>query len=268
MIDMFDTETDRPERIGIIGGSGLYALLGEADHDRAATPYGKASDAVALGELAGRLVAFLPRHGAEHQFPPHQINYRANLWALRRVGVTRIIGVSAVGSLSASLEPGSLVVPDQLVDRTAGRAATFFEHPHTAHAPFADPYCAPGRADVLAAAADWPAIDGGTQVVIEGPRFSTRAESRWYAAQGWTLVGMTALPEVALARELGMCYLPLCLVTDLDAGVEVGGGVTQEEVMARFAVNLERIRRLVGELVAELPPDRSCDCAELAPSPM
>ncbi|MFD0560439.1 5'-methylthioadenosine phosphorylase [Stackebrandtia endophytica] len=268
MIDLFETEADRPERIGIIGGSGLYELLGNADHDRAGTPYGKASDAVAVGELAGRPVAFLPRHGDRHQYPPHQINYRANLWALRRVGVTRVVGVGAVGSLTPSIAPGSLVVPDQLVDRTAGRPATFFEHPHTAHAPFADPYCAPGRAEVLAAASDWPAIDGGTQVVIEGPRFSTRAESRWYAAQGWSLVGMTALPEVALARELGMCYLPLCLVTDLDAGVEVGAGVTQEEVMARFAANLERIRGLVGDLVADLPLERSCDCAESAPNPM
>lgn len=255
--------------IGVIGGSGLYSLFSDARREQPMTPYGDASDAASLGELAGRAVAFLPRHGRRHEFPPHRVNYRANLWTLHRLGVRRVIGVSAVGSLTAELPPGSLVVPDQLVDRTTGRPQTFFDGPRTAHAPFADPYCAPGRRAALdiAAAAGQPAVDGGTQVVIEGPRFSTRAESQWYAAQGWSLVGMTALPEVTLARELGLCYIPLCLVTDLDAGVEAGTGVTQEEVMAMFAANVEKVCGLVADIVAALPTHQ-CECASLAPEPL
>src|SRR5207249_406362 len=153
--------------------------------------------------------------------PPHKIPYRANLWALRAAGVRQVLAPTAVGSLSPLLGPGTLVIPDQLVDRTAGREHTYYEAGGPVHVPFADPYCPRGRAKAVAAAgaSGWPVVDSGTLVVINGPRFSTRAESQWYAAQGWTLVGMTGHPEAALARELALCYTPLALVTDTDAGV-------------------------------------------------
>ncbi|ADD42599.1 S-methyl-5'-thioadenosine phosphorylase [Stackebrandtia nassauensis] len=257
-------------RLGIIGGSGLYELLDDPRYVEPETPYGPASAPIALGRLSGREVAFLPRHGASHEHPPHRVNYRANLWALDSLGVTRVIGVSAVGSLDPAIEPGTLVVPDQVVDRTHGRDGTYFDGPRVAHASFADPYCVAGRelAVDTVRSQGWPMRDAGTLVVIGGPRFSSRAESLWYQAQGWSIVGMTAMPEVALARELGLCYVPLCLVTDVDAGVAVGEGVTQEEVFAAFAANIARIRELLRDLVAKVGdgPDRAC--AALKPQPL
>ncbi|MBM4792842.1 S-methyl-5'-thioadenosine phosphorylase [Streptomyces sioyaensis] len=259
--------TDPQAEIGIIGGSGLYSLLEDSHEVYPDTPYGKAVAPLTIGELAGRRVAFLPRHGRHHQYAPHLINYRANMWSLQKAGVTQVIGVGAVGSLTPSVPPGSLVVPDQIVDRTTSRAQTYFDCPNVAHTPFADPYCPAGRRTALQAAdkTGWPPVDGGTQVVIEGPRFSTRAESQWYAAQGWTIIGMTAHPEAVLARELGLCYTPLSLVTDLDAGIETGEGVTQEEVMQAFAGNLGRLRDVLDELVALMPGERDCGCALLKP---
>jgi 5'-methylthioadenosine phosphorylase len=257
--------TDHSAEIGIIGGSGLYSLLDDAVEVRPATPYGPPSDCVAVGNLAGRQVAFLPRHGRGHRLPPHRINYRANIGALSTLGVKQIIAIGAVGSLTPEIPAGSLVVPDQIVDRTSGRAQTFFDGPGAAHVSFADPYCPAGRSSALRTARDggWEAVDGGVHVVIEGPRFSSRAESRWYAAQGWSVVGMTAHPEAVLARELGMCCTPLCLVTDLDAGAEAGQGVTHEEVLTAFAANLERLRLLLGDLVKELPDQSACGCSGL-----
>ena len=206
------------------------------------TPYGDPSAPVAVGTVAGRRVAFLPRHGRHHDFPPHRINYRANLWALRSLGVRQVLAPCAVGGLSADVAPGDLVVPDQLVDRTSGRVSSYVEH-GAVHLPFADPYC-PRVSDALVAAA--PDVRrGGTMVVIEGPRFSTRAESQWYAAQGGTLINMTGAPEAALAREQRMCYAALALVTDMDAGVEGGSGVGQAEVFALFRQNLERLTGLL-----------------------
>ena len=194
--------------IGVIGGSGLYEFLDAADEVTVETPFGPPSDPLVIGEVAGRRVAFVPRHGRDHRFPPHRIPYRANLWALRSVGVRQILAPSAVGSLTPSYGPGTLVVPDQLVDRTTGRSQTFYDEGGAVHIQFADPYCPVGRARALAAAreAGWSPPASGTLVVIEGPRFSTRAESQWYAAQGWTLIGMTGLPEAVLARELALCY--------------------------------------------------------------
>ncbi|MEV0649010.1 S-methyl-5'-thioadenosine phosphorylase [Phytomonospora sp. NPDC050363] len=256
--------------IGVIGGSGLYSLLGDARETTRETPYGAPSDALTTGTFGGRDVVFLPRHGRGHLHPPHKVPYRANLYALQTMGVRRVIGVGAVGSLRADVAPGSLVVPDQLVDRTTGREQTYFDGPGVAHATFADPYCPEGRRDAVkaAAATGWPALDGGTQVVIQGPRFSTRAESQWYSAQGWSIVGMTAHPEVVLARELGLCYIPLCLVTDYDAGVEAGGGVTHQEVLANFARNVDRLRDVLAALLSALPAEPGCDCASLRPQPM
>ncbi len=249
--------------IGVIGGSGFYEFLTDAEEVRVGTPFGEPSEAVLVGEVAGRRVAFLPRHGKDHRFPPHKIPYRANLWALRSLGVRRILAPSAVGSLTASYGPGTLVVPDQLVDRTKGRAQSYYDE-FAVHVPFADPYCPSGRAHAIAAArkADWVPAGSGTLVVIDGPRFSTRAESRWYAAQGWTLIGMTGHPEAVLARELAMCYTTLALVTDTDAGVAEGEGVTQAEVFEVFGKNMNRLRELVAKIIAAFPVVREDDlCA-------
>jgi 5'-methylthioadenosine phosphorylase len=247
--------------VGVIGGSGLYALLdGATEHD-VSTPYGAPSDPITVAEVAGRRVAFLPRHGRDHRFPPHRIPYRANLWALRSLGVRQIVAPCAVGGLRPELGPGSFVVPDQLIDRTTGREQTFFDV-GAVHVSFADPYCPRGRATVLAAMARHTvaATDGGTMVVVQGPRFSTRAESRWYAASGGTVINMTGHPEAVLARELALCYTTLALVTDLDAGVDGGHGVTQEEVFAVFAENTDRLRPVLLDAVAALPAERDCPC--------
>jgi 5'-methylthioadenosine phosphorylase len=242
--------------IAVIGGSGLYDFLDDAEEVDAETPYGQPSAPVTVGRLDGRQVAFLPRHGRRHEFAPHTINYRANMWALRAVGARRVIAPCAVGSLQPDLGPGDLVVPDQLVDRTSGRAQTYMDA-GAAHVPFADPYCPDLRRALLAPGL---ARDGGTMVVIEGPRFSTRAESQWYAGFGWSLINMTGQPEAVLARELALCYAPLALVTDRDAGLQIGEAVTQEEVFAVFREHLETVRRLVRSVIVSLPKDTTCGC--------
>ena len=247
--------------IGVIGGSGFYEFLTDAEEIRTQTPFGPPSEAVLVGEVGGHRVAFLPRHGRDHRYPPHKIPYRANVWALRSLGVRRILAPSAVGSLTAAYGPGTLVIPDQLVDRTAGRGQTFYDS-GAVHVSLADPYCPIGRGLAIAAArqAGWtPAATSGTLVVIDGPRFSTRAESRWYAAQGWTVIGMTGHPEAVLARELALCYTTLALVTDTDAGVSEGEGVTQAAVFEVFGKNMSRLRELVASIIAGFPADREDD---------
>ena len=247
----------------MIGGSGFYRWLEDTDatSHEVGTPYGDPSGPITVGEVAGRRVAFLPRHGAGHAYPPHLINYRANLWALRSLGVRQVIAPCAVGGLRPDrVAPGDLVVPDQLVDRTGGRAQTYVEH-GASHVPFADPYCGALSTAVAGAFGGEP---GGTMVVIDGPRFSTRAESQWYAGQGWTLVNMTGHPEAVLARELGMCYSALALVTDLDAGVQPGEGVGQEEVFALFQANLERLGAVLTTAIGALPDPTGCTCSSWA----
>jgi 5'-methylthioadenosine phosphorylase len=258
----YPSRVNHRAEIGVIGGSGFYEFLDAADEVTVDTPYGAPSDPIVVGEVAGRRVAFVPRHGRDHRFPPHRIPYRANLWALRSLGVRQVLAPTAVGSLTPSYGPGKLAIPDQLVDRTSGRVQTFYDEGGAVHVPFADPYCPVGRVTSIAAAttAGWDLADSGTLVVIEGPRFSTRAESRWFAAQGWTLVGMTGHPEAVLARELALCYTPIALVTDTDAGVEEGEGVTQEEVFRVFAGNVSRLRDLVKAVVENLPAERTCPC--------
>lgn len=248
--------------IGVIGGSGFYRFLDDAREVTVATPFGSPSDPLVLGEVAGRRVAFVPRHGSNHRFPAHRVPYRANLWALRSVGVRQVVAPCAVGSLKPELGPGTLVVPDQLVDRTSGRPSTIYDQGGAVHVSFADPYCPVGRSVAVSTArrAGWDPVDGGTLCVIEGPRFSSRAESQWYADAGWSLVGMTSQPEAAIARELALCYVGLSLVTDLDAGVEQGSGVTHEEVLRVFAANLERLRDLLIAVVTDLPTQRRCPC--------
>ncbi|MFI7612712.1 S-methyl-5'-thioadenosine phosphorylase [Nonomuraea terrae] len=255
------TRTHRAE-IGVIGGSGFYELLTGAEHIEVTTPYGEPSHALAVGDVGGRRVAFLPRHGADHRFPPHRINYRANLWALRSLGVRRILAPCAVGSLRPELGPGSLVVPDQIVDRTSGRIQTYYDT-GAVHVPFADPYCQEGRTAVLKSASSLgaEAHDGGTMVVVEGPRFSSRAESQWYAAAGWSLINMTGHPEAVLARELALCYTAVALVTDHDAGVQQGESVDQETVFRVFRANIDRLRDVIVGAARLLPEDRTCPCA-------
>jgi 5'-methylthioadenosine phosphorylase len=248
--------------IGVIGGSGLYEFLDDAHEISVDTPFGPPSDVLTVGTVAGRSVAFLPRHGRDHRFPPHRIPFLANLWALRSLGVRQVLAPSAVGSLAAAHGPGTLVLPDQLVDRTTGRTQTYYAEGGAVHVQFADPYCPAGRsvAAATARAAGWQPVTSGTLVVIDGPRFSTRAESRWYAAQGWTIVGMTGHPEAVLARELALCYTSLSLVTDTDAGVDEGEGVTHEEVMRVFAQNVSRLRGLLMNVIENMPADRTCSC--------
>ena len=246
---------------GVIGGSGLYELLEDATEVSVETPYGPPSDPITIGEVEGRRVAFLPRHGKQHQYPPHKIPYRANLWALRSLGVRQILAPCAVGSLRSDMGAGTFVVPDQLVDRTRSRVQTYYDT-GAVHVSFADPYCPVGRRTVARTAQDLGVdiVDGGTMVVIEGPRFSTRAESRWFASQGFSLVNMTGHPEAVLARELALCYTAIALVTDLDAGVAEGESVTQEEVFRVFGENLKRMRGLLFSVIANLPAERDCPC--------
>ena len=247
--------------VAVIGGSGFYEFLHDAHEVEVSTPYGDPTAPVAVGDVGGTTVAFLPRHGKGHEFPPHLINYRANLWALRSLGVRQVLAPCAVGGLRDEVAPGDLVVPEQLVDRTYGRAQSYVER-GALHVPFADPYC-PALSKAVAAADG--VRHGGTMVVIEGPRFSTRAESQHYAAQGWTLINMTGHPEAVLARELQLCYAPLALVTDMDAGVETGHGVGQEEVFATFARNIDRLKDLLAGVVGRLPsPGVGCACASWA----
>lgn len=243
--------------IAVVGGSGFYSFLDDADEVDLPTPYGEAAAPVTVGVVAGREVAFLPRHGRRHEHPPHRVPYRANLWALRALGARQVLAPCAVGSLREDLGPGTLVVPDQLVDRTTSRAQTYVDS-GTAHVPFADPYCPDLRSALVTGTG---AVDGGTMVVVEGPRFSTRAESRWYAAQGWSLVNMTGHPEAVLARELGLCYATVALVTDLDAGIGPGHEVDQAQVFDVFARNLERLKALLADTVRTLPPVGGCGCA-------
>jgi 5'-methylthioadenosine phosphorylase len=245
----------------VIGGSGLYALLADAEERNVDTPYGAPSAPVTIATVGNRRVAFLPRHGRDHRYPPHRIPYRANLWALRELGVCQILAPCAVGGLRADLGPGTFVVPDQLIDRTTARVQTYYDD-GAVHVNFADPYCPSGRRALLDAAARFgiSVTDGGTMVVVEGPRFSTRAESRAYAAMGGAIINMTGHPEAVLARELALCYTSIALVTDLDAGVEGDHGVTQEEVFRVFGENTERLRGVLLDAVEALPAERTCPC--------
>ncbi|OPG14213.1 S-methyl-5'-thioadenosine phosphorylase [Microbispora sp. GKU 823] len=248
--------------IGVIGGSGFYSLLEDAEEIDVTTPYGPPSDSITVGRIGERTVAFVPRHGRGHTFPPHRIPYRANMWALRSLGVRQVLAPSAVGSLRPEIGPGALVIPDQLVDRTQGREQTYYDAGGAVHVSFSDPYCPSGRAAAVTTAREtgWDTVDGGTLVVVQGPRFSTRAESKWFSGAGWSIIGMTGHPEAVLARELALCYTTLALVTDHDAGVEAGEGVTHEEVLAFFAANVERMRTLVAQVVVALPEERPCPC--------
>ncbi|MEZ0342832.1 S-methyl-5'-thioadenosine phosphorylase [Mycobacterium sp. pV006] len=249
--------------IGVIGGSGFYSFFGaDARAVSVDTPYGPPSAPLTVGTVGAHEVAFLPRHGIDHEFSPHTVPYRANMWALRTLGVRRVFGPCAVGSLDPALGPGSIVVPDQLVDRTSGRADTYFDSGGI-HVDFADPYC-PSLRTAVTGLPD--VVDGGAMVVIQGPRFSTRAESRWFASQGFRLVNMTGYPEAVLARELEMCYAAIALVTDLDAGIESGQGVRAVDVFAEFQRNLVPFKKLVHEAIeAAVVVDSERTCTHCLP---
>jgi 5'-methylthioadenosine phosphorylase len=254
--------------VGVFGGSGFYSLMkGPVEQLSLQTPYGAPSDAITVGRLGEVRVAFLPRHGPHHRLPPHAINYRANLWAMACLGVTRVIAPTAAGSLQPHIKPGDFVVCDQFVDRTYAREQTFFDGPRVVHISSANPYCADLRAQSIEAGRHLGITvhERGTVVVIQGPRFSTRAESQWYSRQGWEVINMTQYPEVALARELAMCYVNIALITDYDAGLEGEAGVepvSVAEVVQVMHANNDRVRQLIQGLVPRLGAARACTCAQ------
>jgi 5'-methylthioadenosine phosphorylase len=252
--------------VGIFGGSGFYSFLEEVEEVELETPYGKPSAPFVIGELEGVRVAFLPRHGRNHELPPHAIPYRANVWGMKDLGVRRIIGPNASGALKAELQLGEFVVCDQFVDRTSGRKDTFYDGPETTHVSAADPYCPELRALLVETARGLgiPVRDGGTVVTIQGPRFSTRAESRWFQGAGWDVINMTAYPEGYLARELELCYANISMVTDHDVGVEGTAPVSHEAVVEVFNANNERLRELLFAVVPKIEPpgdDHLCSTA-------
>jgi 5'-methylthioadenosine phosphorylase len=249
--------------IGVFGGTGFYRFLDDVEEVPLATPYGPPSAPVRVGRVEGTEVAFMPRHGDDHALPPHRINYRANVWAMREVGVRRVIGPAACGSLKPELAPGTFVVCDQFFDRTQARESTFYDGPQTTHVSAADPFCA-DLGELLATSAvelDIPVVRGGTVVVIQGPRFSTRAESRWFADSGFDVVNMTQYPECWLARELELCYAGIALVTDYDVGLEGTPPVTTEVALAAFEENLHRLRDLLFRAIPRIGPQPEDACA-------
>ena len=252
--------------VGIFGGSGFYKLLDQSEEKAIETPYGAPSDKFVLGKLAGKRVAFLPRHGISHQYPPHKINYRANLWAMKSLGVTRVISPCAAGSLQKHVAPGHFVVCDQYVDRTCGRSDTFYDGPISTHVSAAEPYCPQLRALAHEAgrACGITMHPQGTVVVIQGPRFSSKAESKWFTAMGWEVINMTQYPEVHLARELELCFVNISLITDYDSGL-VGAvePVSHNEVMKVFAENLTKLQELLVKLIEAMPDKaQSCSCSK------
>ena len=249
--------------IGVFGGSGFYSFLEDVEEIEIDTPYGKPSTPLAVGEVAGTRVAFLPRHGRHHELPPHRVPFRANVWALREAGVRRIIGPCASGALTRELERGAFVVCDQYVDRTRGRADTFYDGPETTHVSAADPFC-PDLRCLLVETADElgvPVRDGGTVVVVQGPRFSTRAESRWFQSAGWEAINMTAYPECHLARELELCYATIAMVTDYDVGVEGEEAVSAAQVVQVLRENNERLRNLLLAVIPKIGPQPDDICS-------
>lgn len=260
---------EQKAEIGVIGGSGLYSLLSDGKAIDVETKYGKPSDSITIGELAGRMVAFLPRHGSKHTIPPHKVPYRANIDAMSQLGVERIISTSAVGSLRANLMPGDFVFPDQFINFSHGREDTFFdgEPEPVTHVSTAEPYCDEMR-QISVAAGDTTNVkyhNTGTVIVVSGPRFSTKAESRFFRSIGGDIVNMTQYPEIALAKERGMCFLGITVITDYDSGVDENRSiepVTLDVVNARMSANVGKMRALITEIVKTLPEKRSCSCKD------
>jgi len=265
----------RPQaQIGIFGGSGFYDLLKKGREIEIKTPYGRPSDKIFLGEYKGRKIAFLPRHGKGHQFPPHLIPYRANLYAFKMLGVKYILAPVAAGSLQAKIKPGDFVICDQFIDRTYGRETTYFEGPKTknkfspakiVHISPVNPYCPYLRSIAIAAGKKMKIKihPKGTVVVINGPRFASRAESEYYQKQGWEVINMTQYPECVLAKELTMCYLNISLITDYDAGLIGQKGIKAVSVEAVLKVmkdNNARVKKLLLEIINNISDKAACNC--------
>jgi 5'-methylthioadenosine phosphorylase len=262
---MNDFHLNEKAKVGVLGGSGFYSMIDNAQEIEIDTPYGKPSGKVALGEIDGIQVAFLPRHGKKHEYPPHKIPYKANIWALHSLGVERIIGPCAAGSLQPHIKPGDFVISDQFINFTDGRTHTFYDGPITTHISVADPYCQELR-EVAVNTTKKLGIsvhNTGTIVIIEGSRFSTRAESKFFTSNGWEVIGMTQYPECTLARELGICYVNISLVTDYDVGLEGKPGlkpVSSAEVVKVFKDNNDRVKNLILNMILKIPKSRSCSC--------
>jgi 5'-methylthioadenosine phosphorylase len=242
--------------IGVFGGSGFYSLLEDVREIKVDTPYGPPSDSFFLADVAGRKVAFLPRHGRRHTIPPHRINYRANVWGMRSLGVEAVISPCAAGSLQLAVKPGDFVVCDQFVDRTSGRDQTFYDGPIVTHLSSADVYDPVLRRLAIDTIRDHgiEVHERGTVVVIQGPRFSTKAESKWFSDAGWEVINMTQYPEAWLCRELGMAVVNISLITDYDAGVHEGTeAVNATDVLEVFTANAERIQKVVLDLIGRFP---------------
>lgn len=249
--------------IGVFGGSGLYSLLENKEDVWIETPFGSPSDKIAIAEIGGKKVAFLPRHGRDHIYPPHKIPYKANIWAMKALGVKFLIGPCAAGSLNKAVEPGHFVLCDQFVDRTNSREDTFFEGPIATHVSSADPYCSKLR-DLAYETGSKLGITlhkTGTMVVIQGPRFSTRAESQWFSSMGWSVINMTGYPEAYLAREMEMCYVNISLITDYDVGI-LGESepVSHEAVLEVFQKNNKKVKEMILGLIEKIPVDLTCEC--------
>jgi 5'-methylthioadenosine phosphorylase len=251
--------------IGVIGGSGIYSLLANATEMAVNTKYGKPSDAVAISTIGKSTVAFIPRHGKGHTIPPHKVPYLANLQALKDLGVKRIIATGSLGSLREDYKPGDFVTFDQLVNMTHGRSDTIFDGPEVTHISIADPYCRELRSIVGGASfdTDLNMHKTGTVVVVNGPRFSTKAESRFFASNGIDVINMTQYPEPALAREMGMCYLGIGIITDYDTGLENREDippVSFDEILKKFAENVDKLKSLITTVVSLIPKEASCKC--------
>jgi 5'-methylthioadenosine phosphorylase len=251
--------------VGVFGGSGFYDLLTDARKIKIDTPYGAPSAQPMVGTVGDKKVTFLPRHAHDHLIPPHKINYRANVWAMKELGATRIIAPSACGTLQADVVPGEFVILDQFVDRTTGRKDTYYDGPKVIHVSSADPYCPDLRKLAIKSCENTgiPFHPTGTVVVIQGPRFSTRAESIWFASQGWEVINMTQYPEAYLARELEICYCGIALITDYDAGVDADHAVSNVDVMKVFAENLDKLKGLLLDMIPQVSAQRdACKCGE------
>ncbi|MBM3706638.1 MAG: S-methyl-5'-thioadenosine phosphorylase [Actinobacteria bacterium] len=251
---------------GVFGGSGFYNFLNIKEELNIKTPFGEPSDTIIIGEMDGKNVAFLPRHGRKHSIPPHKINYRANVYAMKKLGVKRIFAPCAAGSLQTNIKPGDFVICDQFVDRTNCRIDTFYDGPEVTHVSTAEPYCPVLRENVIKSAKKLGINyhENGTVVIIQGPRFSTKAESRWYSGQGWEVINMTQYPEAVLARELEICYVNISLITDYDAGLEGHPDikpVTSADIIKIFNENNEKLRTLLFTVIPEVPQERNCVCA-------
>jgi len=253
---------EKDVEIGIFGGTGIYdsGLLKNAQEVDVETPYGKPSDTITVGIFNGRKIAFLPRHGKKHTIPPHMINFKANIWAFKELGITRIIAPSAVGSLKEELEPGHFALPSQFLDFTKSRKGSFSEEGRVIHISVADPFCPELQSSILKITENQDLVmhKDCTYVCIEGPRFSTKAESKFYRTTGADIIGMTLVPECQLAREAQMCYASISTVTDYDVWAEKP--VTAKEVLETLAKNIEKTKRVLTELIEQIPKTRSCSC--------